>query len=160
MLAVVRKRKDEHTAVSADLVRPVALHLRHISFPAAVRTLVRSWVEPRRQGAHFTYEVIVVNDGSSDGTSAVAFDFIRRFGFDAVRLLQLPQNCGKVDCCQYSSSDLHQLVASCLHLQNKPCFSSAVLICYVYSRRMLGYAEQRQLVSLSRRWFATCRGTR
>ena len=49
-----------------------------------------------RQGAHFTYEVIVVNDGSVDGTSAVAFNFIRRFGFDAVRLLQLPQNCGKV----------------------------------------------------------------
>ena len=49
-----------------------------------------------RQGAQFTYEVIVVNDGSVDGTSAVAFDFIRRFGFDAVRLLQLPQNCGKV----------------------------------------------------------------
>ena len=40
--------------------------------------------------------MIVVNDGSRDGTSAVAFDFIRRFGFDAVRLLQLPQNCGKV----------------------------------------------------------------
>ena len=40
--------------------------------------------------------MIVVNDGSSDGTSAVAFDFIRRFGFDAVHLLQLPQNCGKV----------------------------------------------------------------
>ena len=47
------------------------------------------------QGPHFTYEVIVVNDGSSDGTSAVAFSFTRRFGFDAVRLLQLPQNCGK-----------------------------------------------------------------
>jgi dolichyl-phosphate beta-glucosyltransferase len=46
-------------------------------------------------GPAFTYEVIVVDDGSSDGTAAVAMDYVRREGIDAVRLLQLPHNCGK-----------------------------------------------------------------
>lgn len=49
-----------------------------------------------REGPHFTYEVIIVDDGSSDGTQRVALQFVRRFGFDAVRLLQLPRNRGKV----------------------------------------------------------------
>ncbi|PSC74459.1 Dolichyl-phosphate beta-glucosyltransferase [Micractinium conductrix] len=48
-----------------------------------------------RQGASFTYEVIIVDDGSSDGTVRAASEFVRRHGFDAVRVLRLPQNCGK-----------------------------------------------------------------
>ncbi len=72
----------------------------------------------KQQGANFTYEVIVVNDGSSDGTSAVAFDFIRRFGFDAVRLLQLPQNCGKVP--WVPPCQIHYSVISSIHRTMHP----------------------------------------
>lgn len=48
-----------------------------------------------RQGAYFTWEVIIVDDGSKDGTVRAAADFVRKHGFDAVRVLRLPRNRGK-----------------------------------------------------------------
>ncbi|BDA51359.1 Dolichyl-phosphate beta-glucosyltransferase [Coccomyxa sp. Obi] len=48
-----------------------------------------------RQGPNFTYEVIVVDDGSRDATVRVAFKYVRKHGVDAVRVLQLPRNYGK-----------------------------------------------------------------
>jgi dolichyl-phosphate beta-glucosyltransferase len=46
-------------------------------------------------GPAFTYEIIIVDDGSSDTTGTVAMRYVRAHGIDAVRLLQLPHNCGK-----------------------------------------------------------------
>mmetsp|Transcript_19170 Transcript_19170/g.64220 ORF Transcript_19170/g.64220 Transcript_19170/m.64220 type:complete len:286 (-) Transcript_19170:358-1215(-) len=43
----------------------------------------------------FTWEVIVVDDGSQDRTGEVALAFARRLSEDCVRLLRLPMNCGK-----------------------------------------------------------------
>lgn len=56
------------------------------------------YLQKRRdtQGADFTYEVVIVDDGSSDGTVREAFEHVRRHGFDTVRVLQLPRNHGKV----------------------------------------------------------------
>ncbi|WIA10119.1 hypothetical protein OEZ85_010326 [Tetradesmus obliquus] len=48
-----------------------------------------------KEGPAFTYEVIIVDDGSKDSTAAVAMGFVKRHGVDAVRLLRLPYNCGK-----------------------------------------------------------------
>jgi dolichyl-phosphate beta-glucosyltransferase len=48
-----------------------------------------------RQGPNFTYEVVIVDDGSSDNTAHVAFKYVRKHGFDAVRVLRLPGNRGK-----------------------------------------------------------------
>lgn len=48
-----------------------------------------------RQGPNFTYEVVIVDDGSKDGTVKEAFNYVRRHGFDAVRVLQLAANRGK-----------------------------------------------------------------
>lgn len=48
------------------------------------------------EGATFTYEVIVVDDGSTDSTVHQAFEQVRRHGLDTVRVLQLARNHGKV----------------------------------------------------------------
>lgn len=56
-----------------------------------------AYLQRRRdlQGANFTYEVIIVDDGSKDQTVAKAQSFVHRYGFDAVRVLRLPSNRGK-----------------------------------------------------------------
>ncbi|CAL8104727.1 unnamed protein product [Orchesella dallaii] len=43
----------------------------------------------------FSYEIVIVNDGSTDNTSDVAMGYVRRCGCDRVRLLNLEKNRGK-----------------------------------------------------------------
>ncbi|KAJ8566106.1 hypothetical protein K7X08_030583 [Anisodus acutangulus] len=43
----------------------------------------------------FTYEVIIVDDGSVDGTKRVAFEFVKRYSVDNVRVILLGKNHGK-----------------------------------------------------------------
>lgn len=55
------------------------------------------YLQKRRNvsGPSFTYEIIVVDDGSKDKTSDVAFEYVKKHGLDAVRVLSLPMNKGK-----------------------------------------------------------------
>jgi len=43
----------------------------------------------------FTYEIIIVDDGSRDRTGEVALAYVKRYGSDNIRLLQLGPNQGK-----------------------------------------------------------------
>lgn len=43
----------------------------------------------------FSYEVLIVDDGSTDGTAKVAFDFVRKHTIDNVRVILLGKNHGK-----------------------------------------------------------------
>ncbi|CAI0443167.1 unnamed protein product [Linum tenue] len=43
----------------------------------------------------FTYEVLIVDDGSADGTKRVAFDYVRKNSVDNVRVILLGRNHGK-----------------------------------------------------------------
>uniref|UniRef100_A0A0D6R0U1 Glycosyltransferase 2-like domain-containing protein n=1 Tax=Araucaria cunninghamii TaxID=56994 RepID=A0A0D6R0U1_ARACU len=43
----------------------------------------------------FSYEVIIVDDGSTDGTLKVAFDHVKKFSVDNVRVIRLGANYGK-----------------------------------------------------------------
>ncbi|GAX81411.1 hypothetical protein CEUSTIGMA_g8841.t1 [Chlamydomonas eustigma] len=56
-----------------------------------------NYLQQRRNvsGPHFTYEVIVVDDGSRDETVRLAAGYVQRYGFDAVRVLKSSRNMGK-----------------------------------------------------------------
>lgn len=43
----------------------------------------------------FTYEVLIVDDGSADGTTRVAFDYVKRYLVENVRVILLGRNHGK-----------------------------------------------------------------
>lgn len=43
----------------------------------------------------FTYELIIVDDGSKDRTAEIAMEYVNRYGDDTVRLCRLYKNCGK-----------------------------------------------------------------
>ncbi|XP_059540348.1 dolichyl-phosphate beta-glucosyltransferase isoform X1 [Myotis daubentonii] len=51
--------------------------------------------ERQKQDPTFTYEVIVVDDGSKDQTSKVAFKYCQKYGSDKIRVITLVKNRGK-----------------------------------------------------------------
>lgn len=64
--------------------------------PAALDEALEYLRERRqRQGVAFSFEVIVVDDGSQDDTYAVAMEYVKRHGLDTIRALRLPVNKGK-----------------------------------------------------------------
>lgn len=40
-------------------------------------------------------QVLIIDDGSADGTKRVAFDFVRKYTVDSVRVILLGRNHGK-----------------------------------------------------------------
>uniref|UniRef100_A0A7N0TL85 Glycosyltransferase 2-like domain-containing protein n=1 Tax=Kalanchoe fedtschenkoi TaxID=63787 RepID=A0A7N0TL85_KALFE len=51
--------------------------------------------ERSEKDTSFTYEVLIVDDGSVDGTKQVAVDYVRKHSVDNVRVLLLGKNHGK-----------------------------------------------------------------
>lgn len=85
---------DKNATKSLSVVIPA--YNEHIRLPATLEETL-AYLQRRRNtsGPNFTYEVIVVDDGSNDDTTQVAFEFVRKHGVDAVRVLSLPSNKGK-----------------------------------------------------------------
>jgi len=55
-----------------------------------------NYLEPRKaKDSSFTYELIIVDDGSPDKTSELALTFSKKYGTDVVRVLTLDVNRGK-----------------------------------------------------------------
>lgn len=54
-----------------------------------------SFLEEKAKDDTFTYEVIVVSDGSSDGTVSLALKYSKRYTVDKFRVLELLDNRGK-----------------------------------------------------------------
>ncbi|XP_034100316.1 dolichyl-phosphate beta-glucosyltransferase [Drosophila albomicans] len=51
--------------------------------------------QKQSQQADFSYEIIVVSDGSSDATVSVALKYSKKYGVDKFRVLELVENRGK-----------------------------------------------------------------
>ena len=85
---------DDKASKSLSVVIPA--YNEEDRLPSTLEETV-SYLQRRRDacGPSFTYEVIIVDDGSKDDTSRVAFDYVKKHGVDAVRLLTLPHNRGK-----------------------------------------------------------------
>ncbi|VDK47709.1 unnamed protein product [Anisakis simplex] len=63
--------------------------------PVMLNECLSYLMERYEKDSSFTFEVIVVDDGSSDGTCDVAFEYSKKYGDDVVKVLKLDKNRGK-----------------------------------------------------------------
>ncbi len=63
--------------------------------PRMLRECLAYLESRRREKRDFSFEVILVDDGSSDATSGLGHEWSARHGADAVRVLTLARNRGK-----------------------------------------------------------------
>uniref|UniRef100_A0A665VMF0 dolichyl-phosphate beta-glucosyltransferase n=1 Tax=Echeneis naucrates TaxID=173247 RepID=A0A665VMF0_ECHNA len=110
MVSLLRHEKEKYFVTSSGEKEPFpSLHDPHsrelsVVIPAYNEELrmpvmldeAMEYLENRqKQSPSFTYEVIVVDDGSKDKTTEVALRYTRRYGADKVRVLTLVNNRGK-----------------------------------------------------------------
>lgn len=53
------------------------------------------FLEKKSDNSDFTYEIIIVSDGSTDGTVEVGNTYSKKYGIEKVRVLALETNRGK-----------------------------------------------------------------
>uniref|UniRef100_A0A2P2LSF5 dolichyl-phosphate beta-glucosyltransferase n=1 Tax=Rhizophora mucronata TaxID=61149 RepID=A0A2P2LSF5_RHIMU len=71
----------------------IAVVYKHIS---DIYVFFDSYLQRRAaKDKSFTYEVIIIDDGSSDGTKKVAFGYVKKYTVDIVRVILLGRNHGK-----------------------------------------------------------------
>ncbi|KAK4406137.1 Dolichyl-phosphate beta-glucosyltransferase [Sesamum angolense] len=63
--------------------------------PGALDETLNYLQERAARDKSFSYEVVIVDDGSADGTKRVAFDFVKRYTVENVRVVLLGRNHGK-----------------------------------------------------------------
>ncbi|KAJ4843055.1 hypothetical protein Tsubulata_026631 [Turnera subulata] len=63
--------------------------------PGALDETINYLQQRAAKDKSFTYEVVIVDDGSTDATKRVAYDFVKKFTVDKVRVIPLGKNQGK-----------------------------------------------------------------
>ncbi|PSS34537.1 Dolichyl-phosphate beta-glucosyltransferase [Actinidia chinensis var. chinensis] len=63
--------------------------------PGALDETINYLQQRAAKDKSFSYEVVIVDDGSADGTKRVAFDFVKKYTVENVRVILLGRNHGK-----------------------------------------------------------------
>ncbi|XP_034034166.1 dolichyl-phosphate beta-glucosyltransferase [Thalassophryne amazonica] len=84
-----------HDPYSRDLSVVIPAYNEELRMPVMLDEAMEYLEDRQRQQPSFTYEVIVVDDGSKDKTTEVAFRYTKWYGSDKVRVLTLVKNRGK-----------------------------------------------------------------
>ncbi|KAL2571149.1 hypothetical protein AAZV13_18G233200 [Glycine max] len=63
--------------------------------PGALEETMNYLHQRTLKDSSFTYEVVIIDDGSADETKRVAFEFVRKYTVDKVRVILLGRNHGK-----------------------------------------------------------------
>lgn len=84
-----------HDAHSRDLSVVVPAYNEELRMPVMLEEAMEYLENRQKQNPSFTYEVIVVDDGSKDKTTEVALRYTRKYSADKVRVLTLVENRGK-----------------------------------------------------------------
>uniref|UniRef100_A0A3P8ZRS1 Dolichyl-phosphate beta-glucosyltransferase n=2 Tax=Esox lucius TaxID=8010 RepID=A0A3P8ZRS1_ESOLU len=80
---------------SLDLSVVVPAYNEELRMPVMMEEAMGYLENRQKQQPLFTYEVIVVDDGSRDRTTQVALQYTKKYGEDKVRVLTLVKNRGK-----------------------------------------------------------------
>ncbi|XP_071369888.1 dolichyl-phosphate beta-glucosyltransferase isoform X1 [Centroberyx affinis] len=84
-----------HDPHSRELSVVVPAYNEELRMPVMMEEAMDYLENRQKQNSSFTYEVIVVDDGSKDKTTEVALQYTRKYGADKVRVLTLVKNRGK-----------------------------------------------------------------
>lgn len=66
-----------------------------ISVPKMLDECIEYLENRCKKDSTFTYEIIVVSDGSEDGTYHCAFSYTKKYSSNKIRVLELIENRGK-----------------------------------------------------------------
>lgn len=71
------------------------MHVIFVPVPKMLDECLKYLEEKSSKDSSFTYEVIIVSDGSKDGTVELAHSYSRKYSSDKIRVLALTKNRGK-----------------------------------------------------------------
>lgn len=84
-----------HDPPSMDLSVIVPAYFEEERLPAMMNEALEYLEARQKKNLSFSYEIIVVNDGSTDKTTETALEYSKQYGTDKVRVLTLEKNRGK-----------------------------------------------------------------
>ncbi|KNC75836.1 dolichyl-phosphate beta-glucosyltransferase [Sphaeroforma arctica JP610] len=93
MLAATTKQEEEEGSVYLTLVVPA--YNEEDRMPAMLKETIEYLSKRQKKYKSFTYEFVIVDDGSKDKTYEIAMNESEKYGDDVVRVLKFEKNRGK-----------------------------------------------------------------